>query len=231
MTAMKHALIIGASRGIGLGLAGEHLARGWQVTATVRSPTPEVNVLRDSVGEAMEIIAPVDITDGEQVTGLASYLESQWFNLLFINAGIFMGRGQSLEEIAEADVNSIFLTNAISPVRVADKLMGNVYPGGMIVFMSSVLGSISTNDDGRAELYRASKAALNSLVRSFCARHPDLDATVLVMHPGVVRTAMGGPDAPLDVETSVSGIADVIEQRWGDGGHVFVDYKNAIVPW
>lgn len=228
---MKHALIIGGSRGIGLALAGEHLARGWRVTTTVRVPTMEVESLRDSVGEAMEIIAPVDITDDAQVAGLAGYLESQWFNLLVINAGILLGRDQELADIPESDLNSIFLTNAISPVRVADKLLGNVHPGGTIVFMSSVLGSISANDDGRAELYRASKAALNSLIRSFCARHPDLEATVLVMHPGVVRTAMGGADAPLDVETSVSGIADVIEQRWGEGGHIFVDYRNQPLPW
>ncbi len=228
---MKHALIIGASRGLGLALAGEHLARGWQVTGTVRTPTPEIDGLRQSVGEALEIIAPVDITDGEQVTGLASYLDSQWFNLLFINVGILLGRGQALADIAEDDLNNIFMTNAISPIRVADKLIGNVHPGGMIVFMSSILGSISTNHDGRAELYRASKAALNSLIRSFCARHPDLDATVLAMHPGVVRTAMGGPDAPLDIETSITGIANVIEQRWGSGGHAFVDYQNATIPW
>ena len=228
---MKHALIIGASRGIGLGLAGEHLARGWQVTTTVRSPTPEVNALRDSVGEAMEIIAPVDINDGEQVTGLANYLQSQWFNLLFINAGILIGRNETVNDIADDDINNIFMTNAISPVRAADKLIGNVHPGGMVVFMSSILGSIGTNDNGHIELYRASKAALNSLVRSFCARHPELDATVLIMHPGVVRTAMGGADAPLDIETSVSGIADVIEQRWGSGGHAFVDYRNEIIPW
>jgi NAD(P)-dependent dehydrogenase (short-subunit alcohol dehydrogenase family) len=228
---MKQALIIGASRGLGLALAGEHLARGWQVTATVRHPTPEIDALRQSVGEPLEIIAPVDITDAGQVDGLASYLASQWFNLLFINAGILLGRGQALADIPDTDVADIFLTNAISPVRVADKLAGNVHPGGMIVFMSSILASISANDDGRSELYRASKAALNTLVRSFCARHPDLDATVLLMHPGVVRTAMGGPDAPLDIETSVSGVADVIEQRWGTGGHAFVDYRNQTIPW
>ncbi len=228
---MKHALIIGASRGLGLALAGEHLSRGWQVTATVRAPSDELHAVRDGFGEALEIIAPVDITDQEQVAGLAAYLQSQWFNLVFINAGILLGRGQQLTEVPESDLNAMFLTNAISPIRVADQLIGNVHPGGMVVFMSSVLGSVGTNDDGRAELYRASKAALNSLIRSFCARHPQLDATVLAMHPGVVRTAMGGPDAPLDIETSVAGVADTIEQRWGSGGHAFVDYRNQVIPW
>ena len=123
------------------------------------------------------------------------------------------------------------MTNAISPVRTADSLLGLVAPGGMVAFMSSILGSIATNDDGRAELYRASKAALNSLVRSFRARHANLDFTVLALHPGVVRTSMGGPTAPLDIETSAGGIADVIAARWGSGGTAFVDYKNEIIPW
>ena len=228
---MKHALIIGASRGLGLALTGEHLARGWQVTATVRAPSPELDAQRGGFGEALEIIAPVDITNQDQVAGLASYLETQTFNLLFLNAGIMLGRGAVVPDIADADIDAIFMTNAISPVRAADRLLGNVHPGGMIVFMSSILGSIGTNDDGRAELYRASKAALNSLIRSFCARHNRPDITVLAMHPGVVRTAMGGPDAPLDIETSVAGVADTIEKRWGSGGHAFVDYRNEVIPW
>lgn len=228
---MKHALIIGASRGIGLGLSGEFLARGWQVTSTVRTPSAELEALRDSVGEPLEIIAPVDITDREQVAGLASYLQTQTFNLLFINAGIFPGRGVPLEDIPQDDIDRSFLTNAISPVLLADQLITNVHPGGMIVFMSSKLGSVGGNLTGRHDVYRASKAALNTLVRSFCARQPDLDATVLIMHPGVVRTDMGGTDAPLDVETSVMGIADTIEKRWATGGHAYVDYQNNILPW
>jgi NAD(P)-dependent dehydrogenase (short-subunit alcohol dehydrogenase family) len=101
----------------------------------------------------------------------------------------------------------------------------------MVAFMSSVLGSIGTNDDGRAELYRASKAALNSLVRSFRARHAQAGLTVLALHPGVVRTSMGGPSAPLDIETSVRAVADVMEARWGTGGQAFVDYRNEVIPW
>ena len=100
-----------------------------------------------------------------------------------------------------------------------------------VAFMSSILGSIGTNDDGRAELYRASKAALNSLIRSFRARHTRRDCTVLALHPGVVRTGMGGPTAPLDIETSVKGVANVIAARWGNGGQAFVDYRNETVPW
>ena len=227
---MKHALIIGASRGLGLGLVQEHLGRGWCVTATVRGPSASLEALhRDSPGRLA--IETLDTTSTAQAVSLAGRLDGQVFDLLLLNAGIMAGRGMALSDVPDAEIQSIFLTNAISPIRVADALAGRVAAGGTIAFMSSILGSIGTNDDGRAELYRASKAALNSLIRSFRARHATGDFTVLALHPGVVRTSMGGPDAPLDIETSVRGVADVIEARLGTGGQAFVDYRNQIVPW
>lgn len=227
---MQTALIVGASRGLGLGLAREHLARGWAVTATTRSRSEDLEALRKEIGDRV-VIETVDITDAATVAALAARLKGKTFDLLFLNAGIMAGRGLPLGEVANADIAGLFLANAISPIRVADALLDTVAPGGTVAFMSSILGSIGTNDDGRAELYRASKAALNSLIRSFRARHTRRDCTVLALHPGVVRTGMGGPTAPLDIETSVKGVANVIAARWGNGGQAFVDYRNETVPW
>jgi NAD(P)-dependent dehydrogenase (short-subunit alcohol dehydrogenase family) len=227
---MKSALIIGGSRGLGLGLVREQLARGWHVIATVRTASPELEELRQGATDRLEV-ETLDIVEPAQAAALAARLKGQAFDLLFLNAGIMAGRGVGIGEVPNADIATIFLTNAISPIRVADALLGSVAPGGMVAFMSSILGSIGTNEDGRAELYRASKAALNSLIRSFRARHSAADFTVLALHPGVVRTSMGGPGAPLDVETSVRGVADVIAARWGSGGQAFVDYQNRVIPW
>lgn len=227
---MKNALIIGGSRGLGLGLAREHLARGWRVTTTVRTRSAELDTLRQEKAGRLAIEA-LDIAEPGQVSALAKRLGGQAFDLIFLNAGMMAGRGIPLGDVPDSDIVSIFLTNAISPIRVADALLESVAPGGTIAFMSSILGSIATNDDGRAELYRASKAALNSLVRSFRARHAQADFAVLAIHPGVVRTSMGGPSAPLDIETSVRSVADVIAARWGMGGQAFVDYRNEIIPW
>ena len=229
---MKRALIVGGSRGIGLGLVAEHLKRGWDVTTTVRTGSAEVDALaREANGRLA--VDKADITNPAEVSALAGRLAGQSYDLLFLNAGIMAGRGAALVDVPDGDVVSIFMTNAISPIRVADKLIGTVAPKGTVAFMSSVLGSISTNDDGRAELYRASKAALNSLILSFRARHraarPDL--TVLAMHPGVVRTSMGGPGAPLDIDTSVTGVTNVLERRAGSGATAFIDYKGDIIPW
>ncbi len=228
---MKRALIIGGSRGIGLGLVDEHLRRGWHVTTTVRSVAPELDPLaREAAGRL--IIERADITRPIDIDGLAARLRGQAFDLVFLNAGIMTGRGKALAEVPDEDIVSIFMTNAISPIRVADRLLGVTAKGATVAFMSSILGSVSTNDDGRAELYRASKAALNSLILSLRARHADRsDLTMLAMHPGVVRTAMGGPGAPLDITTSVKGVTDTLEKRAGSGGMAFVDYRNEVIPW
>ena len=227
---MRRALIIGGSRGLGLGLVQEHLTRGWHVTATVRGPSDGLNALRQDTPDRL-VIETLDTASAAQTEALAGRLNGQSFDLLLLNAGIMAGRGLALGDVANDDIQNIFLTNAISPIRVADALSSRVAAGGTIAFMSSILGSIGTNDDGRAELYRASKAALNSLIRSFRARHAADDVTILALHPGVVRTSMGGPDAALDTETSVRGVADVIEARRGTGGEAFVDYRNQIIPW
>ena len=227
---MKNALLIGGSRGLGLGLVDEHLKRGWQVTATVRSHSAELETLQ-TVAKTRLLIEQLDVTEPAQLSALVSRLRGRSFHLLFLNAGIMVGSGVPLSDISDSQIAAIFLTNAVSPIRVADAFADNVEPGGMIAFMSSILGSIGTNEDGRAELYRASKAALNSLIRSFRARHADRDVTILALHPGVVRTEVGGSNAPLDIDTSVRGVADVIEKRWGSGGQAFVDYRNEIIPW
>lgn len=228
---MKRALIIGASRGIGLGLAREHLERGWHVTATARTPCDSLDELGGGAGDRLDLEI-VDINKPREVAALARRLEGRTFDLIFLNAGIMVARGIPLLDVADDDIASIVMTNAISPVRVADRLIACAADGATIAFMSSVLGSISTNDDGRAELYRASKAALNSLVLSFRARHGDRkDVTILAVHPGVVRTSMGGPGAPLGIEESVKGVTAMLEQRAGTGGAAFVDYRNQIIPW
>lgn len=227
---MRRALIVGGSRGIGLGLVEEHLARGWNVVATERTISSELHALATENPDRLSI-EKLDIRNQGQQRELADRLADQTFDLLFLNAGILFGRGTSLAEIADDDVADKFLTNAVGPVRTADALFNIVRDSGMIAFMSSFLGSVSKNDDGRAELYRASKAALNSLVLSFHARHHPSQKTVLLLHPGVVRTDMGGADAPLDIATRVKGHADVLEQRWGEQHPLFVDYNNQIIPW
>ncbi|MBV9734349.1 MAG: SDR family oxidoreductase [Acidisphaera sp.] len=223
------ALIIGASRGLGLGLVHEHLRRGWRVLATVRTPSDALDALRREFQDRLRV-ETLDMNDVGQVDSLAERLAAEKFDLLFVNAGISAARDLPISEVAQADIDRVLTTNAISPVRLADRLIERVAPDGTIGFMTSGLGSVAGNTAGGWELYRASKAALNTLTRSFAARR-GAGRTILSVHPGWVRTDMGGSGAPLDVATSTRGIAETLEKRRRTGGHVFVDYRNQEIAW
>jgi NAD(P)-dependent dehydrogenase (short-subunit alcohol dehydrogenase family) len=153
------------------------------------------------------------------------------FDVVFINAGIGGLEGKTAETVAMEDMTHLFMTNAISPVRLAYKLLPMVRPQtGILAFMTSVLGSVARNDHGMAPLYSASKAALNQLTRGFVA-NLEAPVTVLSIHPGWVKTDMGGPHADIDVATSVRGIADVLDAKAGSGKHEYLDYRGETIPW
>jgi NAD(P)-dependent dehydrogenase (short-subunit alcohol dehydrogenase family) len=224
----KSALIIGASRGLGLGLARELLQRGWHVTATVRS-APKNAELADYHGRVT--MDTVDINHLAGVEAFVNRVKSEKFDVVFINAGIGGPVDKTAETATPEEISHLFMTNAISPVRIAHKLLPTVKPGtGILAFMTSILGSIETDSHGYAPLYSASKAALNRLTRSFVEVMKD-DITVLSMHPGWVRTDMGGEHADIDVPTSVTGLADVLEAKAGSGVHEFLDYRGRTIPW
>ena len=228
----KTGIIVGASRGLGLGLACEFARRGWHVTATARNAIIATE-LADAVAASDGRIGveEVDIDRAESVDALATHLAERRFDLVFINAGVAGPQHQSVDAATPQEIGALMYTNAIAPIRIAHRLLPLVADGGTVAFMSSHMGSIADNRSGGMDLYRASKAALNSLTRGFVANDVrDRPIAVLTMHPGWVRTAMGGPDAPLAIEESVAGLADVIEAS-APLGHRFLDYQGAELPW
>jgi NAD(P)-dependent dehydrogenase (short-subunit alcohol dehydrogenase family) len=218
---MPNALILGASRGLGLGLAGELARRKWTVWGTVRKEED-----RPALEQAGAKTAIADITDPASITALKPALSQ--LDLLFVNAGI--SEPADLGTIDEAGVGHLFMTNAVGPVRAALALVDCLAPTGMIAFMSSRMGSVSLTTADNKAMYRASKAALNSMTRAMMPRF-GLERPVLTLHPGWVATDMGGSGADLDVPTSVSGLADVIEERRGKAGSCFLDYSGSALAW
>ncbi|WP_055547215.1 SDR family NAD(P)-dependent oxidoreductase [Streptomyces sp. NBRC 110028] len=224
------ALIIGASRGLGLAMAAEYLTRGWNVTATVRGDgRTELHDLADSADGRLTV-EKVDITVPEQVAALRARVASTAFDLLFVNAAITNGDVQ-VTEVSTETFNRVMVTNALSPIRVVEALQDVVPPTGTIGVMSSTQGSLTRNDRAGYEVYRASKSALNQLMRSFAARHAHDPRTMLLLCPGWVRTELGGPAALLTIEESVPGVVDTIEKHAGEGGLHFVNYQDQVVPW
>ncbi|MCJ2019853.1 SDR family NAD(P)-dependent oxidoreductase [Methylobacterium sp. E-065] len=226
----RRALIVGASRGLGLGLVARFLERGWDVTATVRKPSA---ALSDLAGRGtLHIATGIDIDDDDAVRGFAiACADKPAFDLVFVVAGVATQAGIPAGQIPRDVAAAVFQTNALSPIRFAEAFNKRVAEDGLIVLMTSKLGSVSLNRGGGWGSYRASKAALNTLARSFASQHSGARWGVLLMHPGWVRTDLGGRRATLDVDTSARGMVAVVEAQIGQRGCAFLDYTGATVPW
>jgi NAD(P)-dependent dehydrogenase (short-subunit alcohol dehydrogenase family) len=177
-------------------------------------------------------IEALDIDDGAALAALAERLQGEVFDLLLINAGILGPAHQSTSAATAAELGQLFMTNAVAPIRLAERLLGQIRPGsGVLAFMSSLLGSVANPEGSDLVLYKASKAALNSLTNSLVCSLAEPRPTVLSLHPGWVKTDMGGDGASVEIATSCQGLVQQIEQYAGRGGHHFVDYQGQSIPW
>ncbi|GGL28123.1 SDR family NAD(P)-dependent oxidoreductase [Phycicoccus endophyticus] len=224
------ALIVGASRTLGLALAEELAARDWTVVATTRGDrrTGLHDLAERASGKVG--IETLDMTDADQIADLGGRLTGRRIDLLFIN-GAIAGANVPASEVPAEEFATVMITNALSPMRVIAALEHLVPPTGAIGVMSSRQGSISLNTNGGNDVYRASKSALNQLMRSHAARHPDDPRTLLLIHPGHVQTDLGGAGAPLTIADSIPKVADVILTHRHDGGLHFLSYTDETVPW
>jgi NAD(P)-dependent dehydrogenase (short-subunit alcohol dehydrogenase family) len=222
-------LLIGASRGLGYAIAEEYVTRGARVVATVRSNArTALHDLQPTVGELLEI-EHVDITVPDQVQALRQRLGTRTFDLLFVNAGV--GVAGTVADVTTDEFMRLMVTNALSPIRVIETLGDAVFADGTIAIMSSGQGSVSNNHNGGFEVYRASKSALNQLMRSYAARHHDDPRTLLLMAPGWVKTDLGGPDARLTIEQSIPSLVRTVDAQRGHAGLQYLDYQGNTVTW
>ncbi|HEX4098165.1 MAG TPA: SDR family oxidoreductase [Caulobacteraceae bacterium] len=230
----KIALVVGASRGIGLGLVKELAGRGWKVIGTRRSASSDKGLeafAKESGGKVT--LESVDIEDPASIDALVGRLQGQALDLVFVNAGI-SGSHSPAAKMTREEVAQVFMTNSVGPVHIAESLKDQVRDGGVIALMTSGLGSVASDFSfmgGGANLYSASKAALNKMTRGFTNSLGDRKITVLTMSPGWVRTDMGGPDAWIGVDESAKGVIDVVEAKAGTGEHGFYGHDGKPMPW
>ena len=224
----KTILIVGASRGIGLGLVEAFAKDGWRVIATVRDKAKAADLAK--LGDKVRV-ETVDTADAKSVEALRHTLDGETLDVLVVNAGVG-GPRENLKAVSNADFSDLMVTNTLAPVRLAEMFADRVKPQtGVVGLMTSQLGSVAGASQGGFDLYRASKAGLNALTRAFEAKHKDKGFAVLSLHPGWVRTDMGGPNADIDVETSTSGLKRVIERAEQDRKSGYFDYKGDTLPW
>ena len=231
-TMQRTVLVVGATQGLGLALTEKYLHEGWRVIATTVVPSPALEALRARHAAALRI-RPLDITDRAAVQALAEALRTETLQVLHIVAGVFQASFAPIWEQPDEEILRVLHTNAIGGIRLAEALASRVAADGTFAFTSSGMGSLVRNDRGDVDLYRISKVSLNMLVRSFAARRLGGMQRVLMLCPGWAKTAMGGPDAPVEVATSVDGMYEVVTARptAGIGGAQFFEYSGNIVPW
>ena len=231
-TMMKTVLITGSNRGLGLALCQDYLSKGWAVIACCREPALALSLcaLR-STYEDLEIYA-LDVRDLDRIHALALTLKDRAVDLLISNAGVF-GDPKGVSDAPNEAFMETFVVNTLAPIRLAEAFLPNLMKGQdrLLVAMSSWLGSIEDNTEGGYLPYRTTKAALNAAMKSLAIEWRPLGVKVLILHPGWVRTDMGGPKAPLSIAESVEGMVRVILNfKTLDTGS-FLNYRGESLSW
>jgi len=217
---MPTVLITGANRGLGLEFVRQYRADGWDVIATARQSSPEL----DAAGVQVERL---DMTDLQALATFSVGVDR--LDLLIANAGTYGPRNASSADEAREWLDT-FAVNTVAPYLLAQSLLPQVHSArGKLIAVSTRMGSISDNSSGGFLAYRSSKTALNMAWRTLALANPDL--TCAVLHPGWVQTRMGGANAPVTPKESISGMRRVIERLSPEVSGEFFDYQGQRVPW
>ncbi len=221
---MNRVLILGASRGIGRELALQYKQAGWRVIATGRQPD-DVQALQAVVDRAFAL----DVADPASVSGLAWHLDGEKLNLVIHVAGI-IDRQPISEPVTRERFDHIMHTNVLGVLQAIPQVAPLIQPNqGVLAVVSSIMGSLQGTTSPDSVLYRVSKAAVNMVVRSAQGQYPDL--TVVALHPGWVRTDMGGPGATLTPEESARHLRQVLSRVGKSQRGQFINHDGSTIPW
>jgi NAD(P)-dependent dehydrogenase (short-subunit alcohol dehydrogenase family) len=232
---MRRVLITGSNRGLGLAWVRQCAGRGWRVFATCRDPESAVD-LRDLAGQTPAVsVHRLDVTDPIQIGDLAESLQEETIDLLVNNAGVYFERwGQDpIGRIRYDDWEETFRVNTLAPMRVTEALLPHLARGerALVLAISSHMGSIADIEAPRDYAYRSSKAALNAAMHGLAHELEPRGIGVLLLHPGWVRTRMGGSSAPIGPEESVRGMLALVDRYAPNLSGGFFRFDGARMPW
>lgn len=221
----RSTLIVGASRGIGLELVRQYLADGDRVFATARNDESLAS-LRALGARVLRL----DVTDAASVSGLAWQIDGEAFDTVVVNAGVYGPSTSGIETPTEADFDRVMHTNVLGPMRVIPQLADALAPGARLGVISSRMGSMGLRANASGWLYRASKAALNSVLKDVSIALAG-QAVCVALHPGWVRTDMGGTGADLDVADSARDLRRTLAALTTADNGSFLNHDGQPLAW
>ena len=226
-------LITGANRGIGLQLTEQFAQDGWQVLACCRNPT-DTSQLQALIDRDLPIeLHALDVTNYEQMATLADQLGNRPIDILLSNAGIYGPKGGSFGEVDAEKWRQVLEVNTIAPLMLVQAFVGQVAASQqkLVAIISSKVGSIADNSSGGSYMYRSSKTAVNQVVKSLSIDLASRDITVMSLHPGWVKTDMGGPNAEISTDESVSGLTSILQSAKLAQSGQFIEFDGCSIPW
>lgn len=232
---MRTTLITGANRGIGLEFSKQFVADGWRVFACSRNPekSDALNKLAAMYPDQITVHT-LDVADHEQIKRLAQNLANKSIDILINNAGVYPGpKESSFGEINYDAMTHAFIINTMAPLRMTEEFADHIKRGNqkIIVTITSKMGSVADNSRGGSYIYRSSKSAVNMVMKSLSIDLRSIGIIAVLLHPGWVRTDMGGANGLISTKQSVSGMRNVISQiSLVDSGKFFA-YDGQIIPW
>ena len=231
---MTTVLITGANRGLGFEFARQYLGDGWRVIAASRNPvtSSELRRLAQESGGKLNIVA-MDVTDAESVRNTATQLKDVTIDVLINSAGIAGAPGQKTGSVDYDSWAHVFDVNTMGPLRVLESFSDHIARGErrLVVTITSGMGSLADKNSGGSIAYRSSKAAVNMAVRSAAVDLAPRGIICVLVNPGWVRTDMGGPNAPLSPQESVTAMRRLIETFGPNQSGKFYNYNGREYPW
>ena len=226
-------LITGANRGIGLELCEQFAVDGWRVLACCRNPADAGDLQALSQGQASIEVFALDVTDHQQLAALAGQLAGRPIDILLNNAGIYGPRGVDFGDVEAESWREVLEVNTIAPMMLVQALIDQVEASEqkLVAMISSKVGSIADNGSGGGYLYRSSKTALNQVVKSLSIDLAGRGVAVISLHPGWVRTDMGGPNGEISTAESVAGLKAILQAAGLDQSGRFLEYNGDQIPW
>ncbi len=230
---MTNVVITGANRGLGLGFVKNYLGKNVDVVSTTRDlkSSKELLALKEKFPNNLEIFE-LDLVKESGGYTLENFLGDRPIDIVINNAGVG-STNQHFEAVSPKPWLEVLKVNLIAPLIITQSIINNVKKGSdkKIYFLSSQLGSIGDNASGGMYIYRSSKTGLNQVVKSLSVDLKPQGITVVSLHPGWVKTDMGGPNAPVSIDESIEGMMQVIDATDIRDTGRFLNYDGKELPW